>query len=102
MLVLHKPYDEEYGEFLSPVLFEIPDGIDPREEYVKLLEKEAEKLGAVFNPHWYNLMNHKNHHPHLTEQEYKDLEDAWGKVLEVNSVLNFLMRIGKRVEYIDC
>lgn len=101
MIVLHTPYDEEWGEFGSPVLFEIPDGVNPKEEYYDLLEEEAKKLGAVFNPHWYNLMSHKIHHPHLTKEEYDDLENVWEKVLEENSVLNFLSRIGERVDYID-
>lgn len=100
MIVKYTNYNSDWDGF-NDHFFEIPDAVNPKKEYYNLLAEEAKKLGAVFNPHWYNLMNHKNHHPHLTEEEYADLEVAWEKVLEVNSIFNFLSKVGERVEYVD-
>ena len=97
MIVKYAKYNRDWDDF-DNYLFEIPDGVNPKEEYLNLLKEEVKKLGAVFNPHWYNLMNHTMHHPHLTKEKYEALENAWEKVLEDNSVLNFLRKIGKEVE----
>jgi hypothetical protein len=45
-----------------------------------LLARAGEKKIKI-NPHWGNIMNHEDHHPHLSAKEYKQKEKEWKKFL---------------------
>ncbi len=50
-----------------------------KERYKKFMISESEKQGIVINPHWLMMMNHENHHPTLSKEEYKQKNKTWCK-----------------------
>lgn len=53
-------------------------GAKYREYILDFAQKEAK---IVINTHWLNIMNHKDHHPHLSVKEYKQKEKSWKNFL---------------------
>lgn len=58
--------------------------------YKDWIQKKAEKLNIVINPHWLNIMNYVNHNYHLSEKEYKQKEKEWKKILRQSSIDRFI------------
>jgi len=71
------------------------------ELYKDFLAEKAKELDIVINEHWNNIMNRENHHPHLTEEEYKLKVKAWSKVLRQWNIDKFIGDIlrGKKLKY---
>ena len=82
-------------------VFEVPNGIDVVKEYRDHILEVAKTMSVVVNPHWFNLMNHEDHHPHLSESEYLELSEAWEKTLKVESKFSFLKSLGQELEFKD-
>lgn len=80
-------------------VFEVPDDINVEVEYRDHILKVANSMSAVINPHWYNLMDHENHHPHLNEEEYESLSQSWTEELRANSKFSFLKSIGRELGF---
>lgn len=78
------------------------DSNSVEEDYKAFMLQEAEKhFEIVINPHWLNIMNHKNHHPHLSSADYKSREKAWKKYLNTWPVEKYIEEIleGVQLEY---
>lgn len=58
--------------------------------YKDWIQKKAEKLNIVINPHWLNIMNYVNHNYHLSEKEYKQKTKEWKKILRQSSIDKFI------------
>ncbi len=74
---------------------------DVEKLFLTFICAEAEKREIVCNPHWKNIMNHKDHHPHLTEEEYKQKEKEWKKYLRMWNVDKYIAEIlkGTKLNY---
>jgi hypothetical protein len=66
--------------------------------YKKFIRAAADELGVVINDHWLNIMNHENHHTHLSKEEYKAKEKMWRKFLKSRSPYWFLKEHLKATE----
>lgn len=71
-------------------VWEVKGAIDVEQSYSNFLAAKAEELDIVINEHWHNIMNRGNHHPHLTEEEYKAKVKQWGKVLRTYNIESYL------------
>ena len=69
--------------------------------YIDFMQKKAEKKNIVINPHWLNIMNHKDHNSFLTETEYKDKSKEWKKELKQMNINKFISEIlkGKKLKF---
>jgi hypothetical protein len=73
------------------------------ELYKEFMISKASNLGVVINPHWFNIMNHSDHHSHLKIDEYKILEKKWNKIQYKYTVDKFIcdeLR-GRKLEFIN-
>ncbi|WP_431471925.1 hypothetical protein I5168_12000 [Nonlabens sp. SCSIO 43208] len=68
---------------------------DLEQAYKTFLKREADKIGATINPHWGNLMNHKDHHKTLSDKEYKELDKKWRKFIRMWNFDKFIAEKGK-------
>ena len=65
---------------------------DLKWRYKTFLLSEAIDLGITINPHWYNMMNHDNHHPLLSKDEYKKKAKAWERFMKFNDFKAYIER----------
>ncbi len=74
---------------------------DLKEQYSIFLSDKAEKLNIKINPHWFNIMNHEDHHNGLSKNEYKKLVIRWDKVLAKWSFDDFVLKKnkGKKIKF---
>ena len=74
---------------------------DVEESYKLFMAQKAEESGIVHNPHWLNIMNRENYHPDLTQEEYKQKEKAWNKVLKQWRIDRYIEEVlkGRKLEY---
>jgi NADH:ubiquinone oxidoreductase subunit len=91
--------DEYFDTFLHSV-WEV-DNLDVDNEYKRFMLKKASPMGITINPHWLNIMNHKDHHSDLSEKEYKMKSKAWDKVRREWPIDRFLEEVlgGKKMEF---
>lgn len=60
---------------------------DVEQEYKDfVLDKATNWFEITVNPHWLNIMNHKDHHPTLSVGEYKLRKKAYEKWLKRNNL----------------
>ena len=62
----------------------------PYDAYYRFLREKAESMGIKINSHYYNIMNHKDHHPHLSEEEYRRAEKRWLRYLKRYDIVWFI------------
>lgn len=76
---------------------------DVTKMYIAFMQKKAETRNIVINPHWLNIMNHKDHNSFLTEAEYKDKSKEWKKELKQMNINKFISEIlkGKKLKFED-
>lgn len=74
---------------------------DLEHQYKNYVKEKANEFKITINLHWLNIMNHENHHPHLTKTEYKKLEKTWNKFLKKNDFLTYVVenKLGEIIEY---
>lgn len=78
------------------------DADDVEERYKKwMIDFATDVRKIVINPHWLNMMNHKDHHPHLSAEEYKQKEKSWEKFLNSRTIEWYIKEKlkGKRLNY---
>lgn len=66
------------------------DANDVEEQYVRFMKNKADEINVVINGHWLNIMNMVNHHPNLTEREYKSKEIQWDKIRDKWTIDKFI------------
>jgi len=69
-----------------------------KKKYKWYILKIADKHNVVINPHWYNVMDHKLHNSHLSEEEFKKIDKKWDKVLKQHSFAFFAANVLKLEE----
>lgn len=71
------------------------------ELYKEFMYKKADAIGIIVNPHWLNMMNHKDHHPQLSTEVYKMREKEWKRILRQWNIDKFIGDVlrGKKLEY---
>lgn len=62
----------------------------PYDAYYRFLREKAESMGITINSHYNNIMNHEDHHKHLSEDEYKKAEKKWSRVLKKYDIVWFI------------
>jgi hypothetical protein len=74
---------------------------DVEKTYLEFLLAQAEEKGITINPAWGNIMNHENHHPHLSAKEYREKEKGWKKFLRKWNIEQFIGNKlkGRKVTY---
>lgn len=88
------------GHHISQV-FDIEGVDDAKKEYLDFLLGESDVRGIVINPHWGNIMNHKNHHPSFSAEKYKKEAKSWEKFLKEWNEVRFIKEKlgGKELEF---
>ena len=99
MIYILDKTDEYFDTFLHSV-WEV-DNLDVDNEYKRFMQKKANPMGITINPHWLDIMNHKDHHSDLSEKEYKMKSKAWDKVRREWPIERFLEEVlgGKKMEF---
>jgi hypothetical protein len=71
--------------------------------YRTFLREKSDELSIVINPHWGNIMNHEDHHKHLSKIEYKSKVKEWNKFIKIWNFDKFIIEHGKgvKVNYVD-
>lgn len=61
--------------------------------------KDVRKI--TINPHWLNIMSHKEYHSNLTVDEYRQKEKSWEKFLKMRPIEWYIKNElkGKRLNY---
>jgi hypothetical protein len=99
MIYIIEKSDEDLDTFIHSV-WEV-DNLDVDNEYKRFMLKKANPMGITINPHWLNIMNHKDHHSDLSEKEYKMKSKAWDKVRGEWPIEKFLEEVlgGNKLEF---
>lgn len=86
MIHIIKKYSEISEHYEIDSVWDV-DCEDAEEDYKAKMINFAEKdFNIVINPHWLNIMSHKEHHPILSAKEYKRKEKEWGKFLGIYTI----------------
>ena len=74
---------------------------DIEKMYLEFLLFQSKNMDITINPVWGNIMNHENHHPHLSTKEYKQKEKEWKKFLRKWDIEYFIEHElnGQKVKY---
>jgi len=76
---------------------------NPEQDYKNFMISAAkENFQIEINPHWLNMMNHKDHHPHLSSREYLKLLSLWEKYSKLWTIETYLEKVlhANKVEYL--
>jgi hypothetical protein len=84
MIYITHYYNTEFRHIKN--LWQLESETDVKDLYSKFLISESLNQGIIINPHWYNLINHKDHHPNLTVSEYKKQDKYWRRYLKDHSL----------------
>lgn len=68
------------------------------EKYIQFMLEKAKEINVIINPHWLNIMNHKDHNSHLTEGEFKNKSQQWSKIRRQWNVDKFISEILKGIK----
>lgn len=96
MIYVREKYDSYMDYRYIENVYEI-DNDDIEEEYKQHIQSLADNIGVIINPHWLNLMNWTNHHPHLTKTEYNRLHKQWNKILKNNPLSKYILDNGGKI-----
>ena len=89
MIYVIETYDEVYFDSHISNVYETE--IDIEKEYSNLLNNAAREFDITINPHHPTvMMNHINHHPHLTKEEYNKRLKKWNKFVNENNIISFI------------
>lgn len=97
MIYLVEKYCDMAEHFIVDSVWEISsDKVE--QDYQSFMRGEATGFNIVINPHYLNIMNHKDHHPKLSAKEYKAAEKSWNKHLKKWPIERYIKEILGGVE----
>ena len=89
MIYIIETYDEIYFDSHISNVYETE--IDIEKEYSNFLNNAAREFDITINPHHPTvMMNHINHHPHLTKKEYNKRLKKWNEFVKENNITKFI------------
>ena len=100
MIVITQDHDYESTNIRN--VWEVNSN-NPEQDYKDFIIRFAQNNFQIeINPHWLNIMNHKDHHPNLSEAEYKEKVNQWGEFLRRWTIENYLEKIlhANKIEYL--
>lgn len=100
MIYIINKYFDMAEKYQPHMLWEV-DCNDVESEYKAFMADKAEKLKIVIHPYWLNIMNHRNHHPNLSEAGYIAVEKKWKKILKQWNIDKFISEVlkGKELKF---
>ena len=73
---------------------------DLKDRYKQFMLNMAKDINVIINPYYYNMMDCKIYHPHLSEEEYLIKQEEWNSLIETWTFSHFICKF-KLAEKLD-
>lgn len=100
MIYILEKYCDLSEHYVVDSVWDVPCK-DVKESYNLFMRAKADEMRIVVNEHWLNIMNRKDHHPHLSSEEYKQKEKEWNKILRRWNIKRYINDVlkGYKLEF---